>query len=149
LIWAGSAVHTNNRRRSMAFKQLAPLLALSGIELVSLQKDLGAGDGEALRQYPHVLRLGEEIQDFADTAAIVSLLDAVISVDTSMVHLAGALGRPVWALLPFAPDFRWMLDRDDSPWYPTVRLFRQQKLDDWEGVLDRVRKELEHLTASP
>ena len=82
------------------------------------------------------------MRDFADTAAVISLLDLVVSVDTSVVHLAGALGKPVWVLLPFNPDFRWLIGREDSPWYPTARLFRQPRPGDWESVLDRVRSEL-------
>ena len=86
--------------------------------------------------------LSARIEDFADTAEIVEQLDLVISVDTAVAHLAGALGRPVWLLLPFAPDFRWMLDRDDSPWYPTMRLFRQSHRGDWPNVFSRVAQDL-------
>jgi ADP-heptose:LPS heptosyltransferase len=82
--------------------------------------------------------LGGELEDFDDTAAIVSRLDLVVSVDTSLAHLAGALGKPVWILLPFLPDWRWLLDREDSPWYPTARLFRQQRVGDWKSVIMRV-----------
>jgi hypothetical protein len=85
----------------------------------------------------------EDIEDFSDTAAIIMSLDLVISVDTAVAHLAGALGKPVWTLLPFAPDWRWMLNRDDSPWYPTMRLFRQPSPGDWESVISRVHNELE------
>jgi hypothetical protein len=86
--------------------------------------------------------LGEELRDFADTAALLECLDLLVSVDTSVVHLAGALGRPVWTLLAKGPDWRWMLGRTDSPWYPTMRLFRQERLGDWPGVLARVGDEL-------
>jgi ADP-heptose:LPS heptosyltransferase len=82
--------------------------------------------------------LGEELEDFADTAAVVSLLDLVISVDTAVAHLAGALGRPVWILVPFSSDWRWMRDREDSPWYPTARLFRQGWPDSWTELVERV-----------
>jgi ADP-heptose:LPS heptosyltransferase len=88
------------------------------------------------------------LRDFADTAAVISLLDLVVSADTAVVHLAGALGRPVWVLLPYSPDFRWLLERDDSPWYPTARLFRQPRFGDWESVLTRVRGELERLAVN-
>ena len=91
-----------------------------------------------LANYPRVTHLGDDIETFADTAAIVSLLDLVISVDTSVAHLAGALGRPVWTLLPFTPDWRWLLGRTDSPWYPTAQLFRQTRWGDWNGVINRV-----------
>jgi hypothetical protein len=145
IAWAGSAAHKNNRRRSIALERFVPLFAVDGVELVSLQKELSPADAGMLAEHG-ALQLGEELGDFADTAAVISLLDLVVSVDTSVVHLAGAIGRPVWALIPFAPDFRWMLAREDSPWYPTVRLFRQPQLSDWDSVLERVRVELDLLT---
>ena len=95
-----------------------------------------------MRANPHIRHVGDDLADFADTAAVISQLDLVISVDTSVAHLAGAMARPLWLLVPFAPDFRWMLDREDSPWYPTARLFRQSRIGDWESVLGRVRGEL-------
>jgi ADP-heptose:LPS heptosyltransferase len=88
-----------------------------------------------LAAHPEIRYFGEELSDFADTAALVQQMDLVISVDTSVAHLAGAMGKPVWILLPFVPDWRWLLDRDDSPWYPTARLFRQPKRADWESVM--------------
>jgi hypothetical protein len=108
---------------------------------ISLQKDARPSDRAALEQ-TDIVDLTSHLTDFAETAALVSCLDLVISVDTSVVHLAGALGRPVWTLLPYSPDWRWLLDRDDSPWYPTMRLFRQTAARDWAGVVDRVRTEL-------
>jgi hypothetical protein len=141
IAWAGSAVHTNNRQRSIALERIAQILPVPGIEFVSIQKERSEADAGILAKLG-ILPLGEELDDFADTAAVISLLDLVVSVDTSVVHLAGALGHPVWILVPFAPDFRWLLAREDSPWYPTVRLFRQSQLGDWDGVLDRVRREV-------
>ncbi|HWO37385.1 MAG TPA: hypothetical protein VNO32_52075 [Candidatus Acidoferrum sp.] len=88
------------------------------------------------------MQLGDAIEDFGDTAAIMSLLDLVISSDTSVVHPAGAMGKPVWVLLQYVADWRWLLGRDDSPWYPTARLFRQPAIDDWEGVVARIMREL-------
>ena len=145
LVWAGSAVHKNNHNRSIAFERFRALLSAPGVAFVSLQQELGAAEAADLNGRANVIALGGELRDFADTAAVVSLLDVVVSADTAMVHLAGALGRPVWALLPFSPDFRWLLDRPDSPWYPTARLFRQPRFGDWERVLARVQDELEAL----
>jgi Glycosyltransferase family 9 (heptosyltransferase) len=107
-----------------------------------LQRDVRAGDAALLREREDVLHFGEELQTFADTAALISNLDLVISVDTSVAHLAGALAKPVWILLPFTPDWRWLLDRDDSPWYPTARLFRQDSTRQWDGVVSRARNAL-------
>jgi ADP-heptose:LPS heptosyltransferase len=117
------------------------------VQLFSLQRDLRDGDEEILQNFLPITLLGDEIDSFADTAAIVSLLDLVISADTSVVHLAGALGRPVWVLLSFAPDWRWLLGRDDSPWYPTARLFRQAAIDDWSSPVERAAAELAALAA--
>jgi tetratricopeptide (TPR) repeat protein len=143
--WAGSASHTNNRNRSIALSRFATLFSASKVEFVTLQKELGPGDADILGRHPNVIQLGEELSDFADTAALISLLDLVVSVDTSVVHLTGAIGRPFWLLVPFAPDFRWLLEREDSPWYSTARLFRQPGIDKWEDVFERVRAELERL----
>jgi hypothetical protein len=120
---------------------LSPLFEAAAT-FVSLQKELRAGDAALLRERSDVISLGPSLENFADTAALISCLDLVISVDTSVAHLAGALGRPVWILLPFVPDWRWLLDRDDSPWYPTARLFRQTDSRDWRSVVDEVRTAL-------
>jgi hypothetical protein len=145
ITWAGSANHTNNRNRSIALSRFAALFGTPNVQFVTLQKELAPGDADILRRHPEVIHMGEELSDFADTAALISLLDLVVSVDTSVVHLAGAIGQPFWLLVPFAPDFRWLLAREDSPWYPTARLFRQSAINDWEGVFARVRSELERL----
>ncbi|HVY57722.1 MAG TPA: tetratricopeptide repeat-containing glycosyltransferase family protein [Xanthobacteraceae bacterium] len=145
LVWSGSRTHTNDHNRSLRLRQLAPLLQLlqhAGMTFVGLQQDIREIDLADLRGWPAALALGREFRDFTDTAAIVSLLDLVVCVDTSVAHLAGALGRPVWVLLPFVPDWRWLLDRDDSPWYPTARLFRQPRLGDWDSVVARLCAEL-------
>ncbi len=142
VVWAGSATHENDRIRSVSLGRFAMLLSASGIEFVSMQRDLTVGDAAALRSHAGVIDVGEELADFADSAAVISLLDMVVSVDTAVAHLAGAMGKPVWILLPFSPDHRWMLDRDDSPWYPTARLFRQRAIGDWEGPLGEVRRNL-------
>jgi tetratricopeptide (TPR) repeat protein len=136
--WAGNPTFQHDETRSIGLQRMLPLLAQSGVQFFSLQTDLREGDAEILRSRPDLTRLGGEIETFADTAAIISLLDLVISSDTSVVHLAGALGKPVWILLQRVPDWRWLLDREDSPWYPTARLFRQTELGDWSGVIEKV-----------
>ena len=120
----------------MPDRLLNSLERLEGIQFVSLQRDLAAP-----AWFTDVRAL---MEDFASTASVVSQIDLVITVDTSIAHLAGALGKPVWLLLPYAPDWRWMMDREDSPWYPTARLFRQTEAGDWEGVMQRVSIALEH-----
>jgi hypothetical protein len=137
LAWAGNKGHSNDYNRSLPLARLIPLLRLSGLHFVSLQKELREGDARILDSMK-VARLGESVENFAETAAIVSQLDLVITIDTAVAHLAGALARPVWILLPFSADWRWFLDREDSPFYPTARLFRQRAIDDWDGVVARV-----------
>jgi tetratricopeptide (TPR) repeat protein len=142
LAWSGNASHDNDRNRSLAFARLAPLFAggqgSSSPSFISIQRDVRAEDAAALAAETGVMHVGNELEDFSDTAAVLALCDLVIAVDTAPVHLAGALGRPVWVLVPFAPDWRWTLSGDTTPWYPTARLFRQTHLDDWDGVIVRV-----------
>ena len=130
----------NDHNRSMSLRDLTKILDIDAT-FVSLQKDLRDGDSEVLSG-TDIVDLTENLSDFDQTSALVSCLDLVISVDTSVAHLAGALGRRVWILLPYTPDYRWMFDREDSPWYPTARLFRQPETRVWSSVLDRVRVEL-------
>jgi ADP-heptose:LPS heptosyltransferase len=111
-------------------------------EYVSLQKEVRSTDMQALRDYPRILRFENELRDFEDTAALCDLMDVVISVDTSVAHLAGALARPVWVLLPLDPDWRWLLDRTDSPWYGSAKLYRQAQTGDWDSVFQRVAVDL-------
>src|SRR5260370_5659767 len=142
MAWSGRASHPNDRNRSLALARLEPLFGLDQVSFVSLQRELAAADAATLAGMARITAIGEELHDFDDTAAVLALADLVISVDTSVAHLAGAMGRPAWILLPFAPDWRWMLRREDSPWYPTARLFRQDALGDWDSVIARVRDEL-------
>ncbi|HLZ65913.1 MAG TPA: tetratricopeptide repeat protein [Aliidongia sp.] len=130
LVWQGHRLHRNDRNRSLPPAALAPLLRLPGIRWFSLQKEPGPGDLAAL---PGVTDLAAELTDFTETAAALASLDLVIAVDTSVAHLAGALGRPVWLALPHAPDWRWLMGRADSPWYATARLFRQSERGAWSG----------------
>jgi tetratricopeptide (TPR) repeat protein len=146
LVWSGGSGHKGDAMRSISLRSLLPLADLDA-ELVSLQKEVRGDDAMALKERGDIVHFGDELNTFADTAAVIANLDLVISVDTSVAHLAGALAKPVWILLPFLPDFRWLLDREDSPWYPTARLFRQQAPGDWSGVISRVVNELEKAIA--
>ena len=121
---------------------MLPLLANTDVQFFSLQKDLRAGDAEILRNNRQITHLGQEIETFSETAAMISSMDLVISSDTAVAHLAGSLGKPIWILLQFVPDWRWLLDREDSPWYPTARLFRQDDTREWDNVIGRVRAAL-------
>jgi hypothetical protein len=140
LAWSGSTLHQNDSLRSIPLAKLTPLFQ-SGDVWVSVQKDPRDRDRTAL-EASGIFDPTAELGDFADTAALISALDLVITVDTSVAHLAGALGKPVWVMLPFAPDFRWMLRREDSPWYPSMRLFRQRRPCDWEDVVARLNAAL-------
>jgi hypothetical protein len=141
LAWSGGLMHKNDRNRSIGLSALLPILGFNA-SYVSLQQDVRAGDAAVLRQRPDLFHFGDELKDFSDTAALISNLDLIISVDTSVAHLAGAMAKPVWILLPFIPDWRWLLDRDDSPWYPTARLFRQDDSHTWDKVIAHVRAAL-------
>ena len=141
IVWSGNAEAAHNHKRSIP---LAAMLTMFGPEttLIALQKDMSPADRAMLARTPHVTDLGQELTDFADTAAVIGQLDLVISVCTSAAHLAGAMGKPVWVLLSGDADWRWLADRADSPWYPTARLFRQDKPGDWDSVARRVRQAL-------
>lgn len=141
LVWAGRPTHLNDANRSLAFAELAPL-GDSGVTFVSVQKGDRADDAKTPPTGMNVISLSDEIEDFEDTAAIFQILDLLISVDSSPVHLAGAIGRPAWVMLPFVPDWRWLLDREDTPWYPSVRLFRQPRAGDWHSVIANIRTAL-------
>ena len=145
--WSGSVTHPNDANRSISLEKLLPLTACD-VQSVSLQEEVRAADEPALRQSPHLLRLGEELSDFAQAAALLSQLDLVVTVDTAIAHLAGALGKRVWILLPHVADWRWLQGRADSPWYPSARLFRQPVARDWKSVIEQVRCELVALIAS-
>ncbi len=144
LVWAGgrrdfdATLRAADQRRSLPLAQLAPLARLRGIDLVSVQKGDAASQARTLPPGMVIHDCTDQLQDFADTAALIEALDLVISVDTSVVHLAGALGKPVWVLNRFDACWRWLIDREDSPWYPSARLFHQTSPGDWTGVIDRV-----------
>jgi tetratricopeptide repeat protein/glycosyl transferase family 9 (putative heptosyltransferase) len=136
LTWSGAIGQANDHNRSIPLKMLLPLLQYQH-EYYSLQKEIRPGDLPALSR-SKIISHADKLDDFSDTAALLSQMDIVISVDTSVAHLAGAMGKPVWIMLPFVSDFRWMTEREDSPWYPTARLFRQKRIGDWADVIDRV-----------
>lgn len=153
VVWAGNPNHANDAKRSLPLELFAHLFAVAGVKFYSLQKEPVAGDAEFIDTLPLTIRerfvnLADGLEDFQDTAAILENLDLLISVDTSVAHLAGALARPTWLLLPFDGDWRWLLERDDSPWYPTMRLFRQSTPGDWKSVIERVRGQLEGVVNS-
>ena len=145
VVWTGNPEHTRDRLRSIPFSQFRRLIGVEGTTLYALQKGLTVAQREELASAGKIIDLGAELEDFTDTAAIVANLDLVITVDTSVAHLAGALGKPVWILLPHVPDWRWLRERGDSPWYPTARLVRQTVAGQWDSVLDQVKRELEAL----
>ncbi len=141
LVWGGNPHHGNDAQRSCRLADWLPLISLDGVEFYSLQK----GDRtQELAGIDGITNLDPYLQDFADTAAIIAQLDLIITVDTSIVHLAGAMGKPTWLLLSFVPDWRWMLEREDTPWYPTVRLFRQTTRGNWQEVIAQVKVALTH-----
>ncbi|MBC7603143.1 MAG: tetratricopeptide repeat protein, partial [Ramlibacter sp.] len=146
IAWRGASGHANDSNRSLSsLAALAPLWRVQGITFISLQKDRGEEEALSPPAGQRLLALGHEFQDLADTAAVISMLDLVISVDTSLVHLAGAMGKPVWVMLPYyGVDWRWLKNRDDSPWYPSVmRLFRATAEHGWPGLVEAVRVELD------
>jgi tetratricopeptide (TPR) repeat protein len=145
IVWAGNKMHVNDLNRSIPLASWAPLLAVEGVRFFSLQ--VGETAGQVADGAGKITDLSTELTDYAETAAAVEQLDLVISVDTSIVHAAGALAKPTWVLVPFVPDWRWLREREDSPWYPTIRLFRQAEHLKWEPVLARVAQELAAATA--
>jgi tetratricopeptide (TPR) repeat protein len=148
LAWAGHARHANDRNRSIDLKLLEPLVGIEGVSFVSIQRDLRDDDAALLARHASVTHLGAELADMADTAAITTLTDLTIAVDTSVVHLTSAMGREAWVLLPFSPDWRWTLTGARSPWYPLARLFRQPAPGDWPSVIAATRDALQRIANS-
>jgi ADP-heptose:LPS heptosyltransferase len=140
-MWAGAT--SPIYRRTIPLRLLLPLLALREFHFVALQKDVPKEDAPLLESTRMATFLGKRQADLADAAAMIALVDLVITIDTSIANLAGAMGKTTWVLLPFSTDWRWMLGRDDSPWYPTARLFRQPAPDDWRSVIDEVVQKLQ------
>lgn len=142
LVWSGATQNKSGHYRSMPLSLLAAGLDYKRYDFFALQTEIREGDKTVLAS-SRILSLAAELKDFMDTASVISEMDLVITIDTSVAHLAGALGKPTWVLLAFAPDFRWLLNRENSPWYPTAKLFRQQKPDDWESVIKKIKEELD------
>jgi ADP-heptose:LPS heptosyltransferase len=142
ITWAGNPKHQNDRNRSLELRHLSKLVSTK-FEWIALSTNLSKLEKEVTRSVG-IKNYAIDVKDFSDTAGLICNLDLVITVDTSVAHLAGALGKPTWVLLPFVPDFRWFWDREDSPWYPSMRLFRQSSPGDWDSVLSRVTSELDN-----
>jgi hypothetical protein len=147
LVWQGSIHHQGDRYRSLRLNELAPHLSVPGVRFYSLQKGDGRDQLAAVAGRLAIEDVAPELHDFADTAALLQQLDLLISCDSAPLHLAGALGVPAWVPLHFAPDWRWLLDRSDSPWYPSLRLWRQTECGNWAGVFHRIGQELAKLAA--
>jgi hypothetical protein len=138
IVWAGRPTHSNDRRRSARLADFAPLARVPGVAFVSLQKGRTADQAGSYFGRAPLINISTEIANFSDTMAILEGLDLVVSVDTSVAHLAAAMGKRTWILLPTAPDWRWLLERYDSPWYPSAHLFRQAEAGNWDGVMSNV-----------
>ncbi len=138
LVWRGNPKHINDAQRSISLELLLKSLPSTGVEYIALQRDLSPAEIQLQAHTPQLRLFGDDIVDFSDTAAMCELVDIVLSVDTSAAHLAAALGRPTWLLLPFHPDWRWFLNRTDSPWYKSMQLFRQPRAGDWRQPLQHI-----------
>ena len=145
VVWSGSTHHKNDHNRSLTLTQISSLFELP-FEFHCLQKEIRELDIETLNNIKAINQHQSDLHDFSDTAALVNQMDLIISVDTSVAHLAGALGKKVWILLPFVPDFRWLLNRNDSPWYPTAEIFRQPDIDDWDTVIKELISKLKSIS---
>jgi hypothetical protein len=142
LVWAGNPALQNDLVRSVPLNQLSPLFSRPNIAFFSLQVGPARKQLAAANDAARMIDLQPQLSDFAKTAAAIGQLDLIVSVDTAVAHLAGALAKPVWLMLPFAPEWRWLLDCENIPWYPTMRLFRQSAPDDWASVVNRIKHEL-------
>ena len=142
IVWAGEPAHTEDKNRSCPLLYFLRLSGIPDVQFIGLQKGDASGQVKDVAGRMSITNLADEFDDFSDTAAVIENLDLIISVDTAVLHLAGAMGKPVWAILSFSPDWRWMLNRQDSPWYPTMRLFRQSRYGDWDGVFEQMAREL-------
>jgi Flp pilus assembly protein TadD len=142
LVWAGRPTHKNDRKRTMRLEQFAPLFARDDLAILTVQKGEQIAQAGSYYGRAPLLNLGPEIADFADTMAILQHVERLVTIDTSVAHIAGAIGVPTALVLPHAPDWRWLLGREDTPWYPSIRLFRQERAYDWSGVIERVSESI-------
>lgn len=141
LVWSGSTIHKNDKHRSIALNNFITLLR-DDVEFICLQKEFRESDMATLKAHKNISIVADKLLDFSDTAALLDHIDLVISIDTSVAHLAAAMNKPVWILIPFDPDWRWLLNRNDSPWYPNMRLFRQAQINQWEDVIQQIKNAL-------
>jgi hypothetical protein len=142
LVWAGRPTHKNDRKRTLKLAQFGPLFGVPGITLITVQKGEQVGQAGSYYGAAPLLNLGPEINDFTDTMAILKNVEHLVTIDTSVAHIAGAIGVPTSLVLPYAPDWRWLLNRNDTPWYPSLKLYRQQRPYDWSGVIENVARDL-------
>jgi hypothetical protein len=145
LAWSSVSVFRNDKWRSMAFEDLQKILSSDKYDLICLQKEIKDIDKESFSQRPDIRFFGNDLADFSETAALIENLDLVISTCTSIPHLSAALGKPTWLMLAHSADWRWLLDREDSPWYETIKLYRQTEDGDWDSVLSRVAHDLKQI----
>lgn len=139
MVWAGNQYHSNDRNRSCPVEKILSIAGDDRVRCYGLQKETSESDHDVIVDRTNITPVGDRLTDFGDTAAAIACLDLIITVDTAIAHLAGAMGKPTWVLLPYVPDWRWMTGRNDSPWYPTIRLFRQPRPGDWDSVMRAVR----------
>jgi len=148
LAWAGNPLHQNDVARSIRLEELALLLQTPDATFYSLQVPVPARDEVCFRSLGKLLDMSGRLKDFLDTASAIAAMDLIIAVDTAVAHLAGALAKPTWTLIAYSPDWRWLMDRPDTPWYPTMRLFRQAQKGQWQPVILQVAEELGRFTES-
>ncbi len=141
VVWGGSPLHKNDENRSIPLEVFSGIFAAPNAQFFSLNRDMKPGDAEMLPRLP-IIDLAPRLKNFADTARLMRQFDLIITCDTATAHLAGGLGVKVWTLLPFAPDWRWMIEREDTPWYPNMRLFRQCRAGNWATVMQKVKDAL-------
>jgi hypothetical protein len=147
IAWAGRPTHNNDINRTITLDTLAPIAALDGIALVSVQKGPATSQVANYKGHAPIIDLDKQIVDFDDTMAVLENVDLLVCVDTSVGHFAGAMGRPAWIMIPYAPDWRWLRDREDSPWYPSLRLFRHKLPRRWDLLVPEVAEELKRWVA--